>query len=248
MKEYKKEIIVLSVCFILCVISFSYIKNKFYSNANIDAPVNRVVSSIKNEREINYNNEIRYKEAVTQQMSETTTIKTVMTSISNQEDEVVEYTDDSSYPYQIAPAYVDDGSIIYEGMTLTELTDKLNKSLNGYLTNTGYFFADYTKKTGLDPYLAVSIVLLETGCKWTCSSITRECNNIGGLKGGPSCDGKSYKKYNTLGEGIDGFLDIIYNKYYLNGMKTPEEMAHIYAASSEWSNKVRTYMNEIKAA
>ena len=96
MKEYKKEIIVLSVCFILCVISFSYIKNKFYSNANIDAPVNRVVSSIKNEREINYNNEIRYKEAVTQQMSETTTIKTVMTSISNQEDEVVEYTDDSS--------------------------------------------------------------------------------------------------------------------------------------------------------
>ena len=94
----------------------------------------------------------------------------------------------------------------------------------------------------------LSIVLLETGCKWSCSSITRECNNIGGLKGGPSCNGKSYKKYNTLGEGIDGFLDIIYNRYYLNGMKTPEEMAHVYAASSEWANKVNTYMNEIKAA
>ena len=31
-------------------------------------------------------------------------------------------------------------------------------------------------------------------------------------------------------------------------MKTPEEMAHVYAASSEWANKVNTYMNEIKAA
>ena len=181
-------------------------------------------------------------------MEETTTMKTIMTSISNKEEDNIEYVEDTTYPYGIAPAFVDDGSIIYDGMTLTELTDKLNKSLNGYLTNTGYFFANYTKKTGLDPYLALSIVLLETGCKWSCSSITRECNNIGGLKGGPSCNGKSYKKYNTLGEGIDGFLDIIYNRYYLNGMKTPEEMAHVYAASSEWANKVNTYMNEIKAA
>ena len=250
MGKYKKEICILVVILVLVCISFTYIKNKFYSSLSIDSSAKRIVSQIKNEKEVNYNNEIRYKEAITAKIEDTTTTKNITTSISsNYIDENLDiYEEETNYPYEVAPTFVDDGSIIYDGMTLTELTDKLNRSLNDYLTNTGYFFAEYTKKTGLDPYMSVAIVLLETGCKWSCSSLARECNNIGGLKGGPSCNGKSYKKYNTLGEGIDGFLDIIYNRYYLNGMTTPEQMAPTYAASSEWANKVNTYMNEIKAA
>ena len=250
MGKYKKEIIVLSIIAVLSILSFAYIRNTFYSSEKLNKSAKMIVSELKNEKEVNYNNEIRYKEAVTAKIQETTTTKMITTSISsNHLEEVVESinNDDQTYPYSIAPTFEDDGSIIYDGMTITELTDKLNKSLNGYLTNTGYFFAEYTKKTGLDPYLSVAIVLLETGCKWTCSNLTVTCNNIGGLKGGPTCDGKSYKKFNTLGEGIDGFLDIIYNRYYLNGMKTAEEMSSTYAASSEWTNKVNTYINEIKA-
>ena len=76
----------------------------------------------------------------------------------------------------------DDGSVIYDGLTITELTEKLNKNLNSTLSNTGIYFANYYIKTGLDPYLSVSIVLHETGCKWNCSTLVKECNNIGGIK------------------------------------------------------------------
>ncbi len=161
-------------------------------------------------------------------------------------DEAVD-VEPSKYPYLVAPTFADDGSIIYDGMTLTELTELLNKSLNSYMTNTGYFFANYTKRTGINPYLTVAIVLLETGCKWKCSTLTVECNNIGGLKGSGSCRGGSYSKYNSIDEGITAYLDIIYKNYYLKGMDTPEKMASKYAASSEWSNKVNTYINEIKS-
>ena len=236
----KKELIILVICFILCIVSIVFIKHKFFSGKSITNQASDIINGIKND-----NGNSKYKEAVTLPHEPTTSI--VIPKI-NDDDYNEEVSDevDTKYPYEVAPQFEDDGSIIYDGMTLTELTNKLNKSLNGYMTNTGYFFAEYTKKTGLNPYLSVSIVLLETGCKWTCSKLTRECNNIGGLKGSPSCNGKSYKKYNTLGEGIDGYLDIIYKNYYLKGMKTPEEMASTYAASPTWAEKVRSYMNEIK--
>jgi len=250
MKIYKKEIIILICIVVLSILSFTYIKNTFYSGEKMDSSAKKIAASLKKDKKVSYNNELKYKDAVTARIEETTTIKSISTGTSSghvDEVENLNASDNSEYPYKDAPTFDDDGSLIYDGMTLTELTNKLNLSLNDYLTNTGYFFAEYTKKTGLDPYLSVAIVLLETGCKWSCSSLTRDCNNIGGLKGGPSCNGNGYKKYNTLGEGIDGFLDILYNKYYLNGMKTAEEMASTYAASSEWTNKVNTYMNEIKA-
>ena len=239
MGKYKKEIIILSICLIVCIIAIFIIKNIFFANKSATGPINNIVNDIKG-----INNEGKYKEAITVPNEVITTNPIVNNYLPDDEevkDEVI-----TKYPYEVAPQFIDDGSIIYDGMTLTELTNKLNKSLNGYMTNTGYFFALYTKNTGLDPYLSVAIVLLETGCKWSCSKLTKECNNIGGLKGSPSCNGKSYKKYNTLGEGIDGYLDIIYKNYYLQGLKTPEEMGPKYAASITWAEKVRSYMNEIK--
>jgi len=140
----------------------------------------------------------------------------------------------------------DDGKVVLDGMTLTELTNKLNKSLTSTLTNTGHYFANYYVKTGLDPYLSVAIVLHETGCKWTCSKLVRECNNIGGMKGSPSCNGGSYMKYNSLEEGINGYLDMLYNNYYKKGLTTPELINPKYAESTTWSEKVNNYINEIK--
>lgn len=140
----------------------------------------------------------------------------------------------------------DNGEVVLDGMTLTELTNKLNKSLTSTLTNTGHYFANYYVKTGLDPYLAVAIVLHETGCKWTCSKLVRECNNIGGMKGSPKCDGGSYMKYDSLEEGINGYLDMLYNNYYKKGLTTPELINPKYAESTTWSEKINNYINEIK--
>ena len=136
--------------------------------------------------------------------------------------------------------------VIWDDLTVEELTLKLNKNLYSDLEGTGEHFARYTEETGLDPYLAVAIVNLETGCKWGCSSLARSCNNIGGIKGSPSCNGGSYKRFDTLEEGIKSYLDLVYYNYYSVGLDTAEKMNPKYAESTSWAFKVNNYYNDIK--
>lgn len=136
--------------------------------------------------------------------------------------------------------------VIWDDLTVEELTLKLNKNLYSDLEGTGEHFARYTEITGLDPYLAVAIVNLETGCKWGCSSLARSCNNIGGIKGSPSCNGGSYKRFDTLEEGIRSYLDLVYYNYYSIGLDTAEKMNPKYAESTSWAFKVNNYYNDIK--
>ena len=132
--------------------------------------------------------------------------------------------------------------IVYDGMTMSELAEKLNRSLKSTIAGKGDIFASYSLERGVDPYLAVSIMLLETGCNWSCSSLMRKCNNVGGQKGSPSCDGGSYKSYPSLDEGIKGFIDNIADNYYAYGLTTPEAMNKKYAASDMWAIKVNNYI------
>ena len=103
-----------------------------------------------------------------------------------------------------------------------------------------HYFVDYSIKTGLDPYLAVSIVNLETGCKWGCSYLTKYQNNIGGLRGNGA-----YLSFNSLEEGINYYLDLLYNNYWLQGLTTPELMNSKYAESTLWASKVNAYYQAI---
>ena len=137
--------------------------------------------------------------------------------------------------------------IVYDGMTMSELAEKLNRSLKSTIAGKGDIFASYSLERGVDPYLAVSIMLLETGCNWSCSSLMRRCNNVGGQKGSPSCDGGSYKSYPSLDEGIKGFIDNIADNYYAYGLTTPEAMNKKYAASNMWAIKVNNYISSVKA-
>ena len=138
--------------------------------------------------------------------------------------------------------------VVYDGLTMNELVEKLNRSLKSTLSGTGESFAKYCLEMGVDPYLAVAIVLHETGCNYSCSTQVKKCNNVGGMKGSPSCNGTSYAKFNTLDDGIYSFVKNLKENYYDYGLTTPESMNKKYAASTTWATKVKHYINKIKAA
>lgn len=138
--------------------------------------------------------------------------------------------------------------IVYDGLTLRQLADKLNRSLASTLSGYGEMIGNYSLQVGVDPYMAVAIMLHETGCSYSCSSLVTQCNNVGGQKGGPSCGGGAYKAYPTLEEGIRGFLDNLANNYIANGLTTPETIGPKYAASTVWSSKILNYMDKIRSA
>ena len=136
---------------------------------------------------------------------------------------------------EMAPlATADEPVIVYDGMTST-------------LDGTGIIYAKKSIEYGVDPYLAVAISMHETGCKWGCSKLLKNCNNVGGMVGKPSCNGGKYIAFNSLEEGIDRFVRNIANNYYAYGLTTAEEMNPKYAADPAWSEKVNKYINEIKA-
>ncbi len=137
--------------------------------------------------------------------------------------------------------------IVFDNMTLDQLAAKLEKSLNSTLSGKGYMFAKKSIELGLDPYLALAIVLEETGCKWDCSALVKQCNNIGGQKGAPGCWGGEYRSYPTLDDGIYGYLDNLYYNYYAKGLTTPETINPYYAESPAWASHINSYISYIKA-
>ena len=136
---------------------------------------------------------------------------------------------------------------VYDGLTMDELAEKLDRYLADDLKGKGYLYASYSLEIGIDPYLAVAISMHETGCRWGCSTLVKQCNNVGGQVASPRCNGGIYKAYDTLDEGIIGFLNNIKYNYYDYGLTTPEEMNPKYAADPNWASVVNKHINQIKA-
>lgn len=132
---------------------------------------------------------------------------------------------------------------VFDNLTMEELSDKLNRVLSSDLSGKGESFAKYSIDLGVDPYLAVAIAMHETGCTWNCSHITKSCNNVGGQKG-DGCG--AYKAYDTLEDGIYGFISNIKVNYVDYGLTTADEMNPKYAEDPEWSSKVNKYIEKIK--
>ena len=139
--------------------------------------------------------------------------------------------------------------IVYEGMTINELSNKLNNSLSSTLSGTGYLFASKSIELGIDPYLAIAIVLHETGCNGSngCSGLVTDCYNVGGQKGFPGCYGGSYQEFSSLEEGINAYLENLYYNYYALGLTSAETIGPKYAASTTWANTVNYYINYIRS-
>lgn len=136
-------------------------------------------------------------------------------------------------------------AIVYDGMTLEQLAKKLNKSLKNELSGQGMLIASYSLKKGADPYIVTAIMLHETGCKWNCSRIMRECNNVGGKKGS-GCG--SYQYYDSLETGIKKLINYLAKNYFNKGLDTTKEINKKYASDKNWYKKINNYVKDIKAA
>lgn len=137
--------------------------------------------------------------------------------------------------------------IVYDGLTMDELAEKLDRSLKNELHGYGRLYAEYSLANGVDPYIAVAISLHETGCNGHCSNLMLSCNNVGGQKGSPTCGSYGYRGFDTLEDGIKGFIDNLSKNYFGMGLNTPELMNHKYAGSTTWASKVNYYIETIKA-
>lgn len=135
-------------------------------------------------------------------------------------------------------------NIVYDGMTLQELSDKLNRSLSDTLSGKGYLIASYSLEIGIDPYMATAIMLHETGCSYGCSYLVNACNNVGGQKGS-GCG--EYAAFPSLDEGIKNFISNLYNNYVSMGLTTTAQINTKYAEDQLWHTKVDKHIERIKA-
>ena len=158
------------------------------------------------------------------------------------ESQDINYIDEIIEDSNLEDSYEDE--LVYDGKTLDELAETINKSLNSNISGKGYLIASYAIENQVDPYMATAIILHETGCKWTCSYLVRECNNVGGQKG-QGCG--SYASFESLDDGIRRFIDNLYKNYISYGLTTPEQINPKYAEDPSWAVNVNKYIESIKA-
>lgn len=136
---------------------------------------------------------------------------------------------------------------VYEGLTLEELSAKLNRHLgNDIIAGKGQLIAAESLNRGVDPIVATSIILHETGCGSNCSNLARYCYNFGGQKGSPGCNGGSFKQFDSIDEGLVGMISNLQRNYYSLGLDTVEKIAPKYCEGNTWAGKINWFVNKIR--
>ena len=146
--------------------------------------------------------------------------------------------------YEVEQLEAKEKTIVYEGLTLEQLGLKIDNVLNSTLDGYGTTIASLAIDKGVDPVVAASIILVETGCKWTCSSLVRNANNVGGMK---ASSGR-YASFATLEDGLEAFINNLANNYYAKGLTTPETINTKYAANPNWHKDVYYYVEAIMSS
>lgn len=134
----------------------------------------------------------------------------------------------------------------YNGEKKEEIINKINRYLKSNLNNKGEYIVNRCLDVGLDPYLYTAVVLQETGCYWGCSRLVRTCNNVAGNKGYPACNGGSYRKFNTIEDGIDFSIKKLNSYYTKKGLHSAIEINPYYATDNTWYKKVNGYIEKLK--
>lgn len=136
---------------------------------------------------------------------------------------------------------------VYDGLTLEELSAKLNRHLgNDIIAGKGQLIAAESLNRGVDPIVATSIILHETGCGSNCSNLARYCYNFGGQKGSPGCNGGSFKQFDSIDEGLVGMISNLQRNYYSLGLDTVEKIAPKYCEGNTWAGKINWFVNKIR--
>ncbi len=111
-------------------------------------------------------------------------------------------------------------------------------------------YGEYIVKTaaykGVDPYLIGGIILESTTCKYDCTILFKECNNVYMEKGEPGCFGGSYKKYDKIDDSI---LDLVLNirkNFEDSKEQTPVKIYKHFNKNSSWAFKVNKYIEILK--
>ena len=173
-------------------------------------------------------------------------VSPVMTTTHEEEEEPLVLTEvemETTPASIIVPPRVE----VYEGMTLEELAEKLNRHLGSdTVAGKGDIIAAECINKGVDPYITVAIILHETGCGSHCSNLARYCYNFGGQKGSPSCNGGAFKQYDTIDEGLVGMIDNLSRNYFALGLNTPETIGPKYCEGDEWPSKITWFVNKIR--
>lgn len=169
--------------------------------------------------------------------------KTAKIEEMNKKEENVENAKEEPNSTEEEQVEVVEPEIVYDGLTIDELSSKLDRTLASTLSGKGYLYASYCLEKGVDPYLAVAISMEETGCTWGCSNLVVSCNNVGGMKGS-GCG--SYAAFSSIDDGIRAFIDNIANNYVAYGLTTAEAMNPKYAENPMWATNVNAYIEKIK--
>lgn len=155
------------------------------------------------------------------------------------------YIESTTNIVRLASANVHKEEIIiaYDGLTLDELSEKIDNVLKYEVAGFGNFIATLSLEKNVDPYIATSILLHETGCTWKCSYLTRVNHNVGGMRGR-----NGYMKFSTLEEGITALIGNLQKNYFEKGLTTPELINKKYAADTNWYKSINHYIRVIKAS
>jgi len=138
--------------------------------------------------------------------------------------------------------------VVFDGMTMTELSELLDRSLKHELYGKGTLIAQLSIEKEICPYMAVAIILHETGCfSNRCSRLVRECNNVGGNKSRNGGCG-SFRRFDTIDDGIYFFINNLAVGYYQRGLNTPELINTRYATSTAWAGKIHHYIERVRNA
>ena len=136
---------------------------------------------------------------------------------------------------------------VYEGQTLEELADRLNRNLGSdIVAGKGALIATECLNRGVDPYITVAIILQETGCGSHCSNLARNCYNFGGQKGKPSCNGGAFRQFDSVDAGLVGLIDNLSRNYFAIGLTTPETIGPKYCEGNEWAGHINWFVNKIR--
>ena len=122
--------------------------------------------------------------------------------------------------------------------------ERLLKKTN--LEGMGEYISRTAIRKSVNPYLIGGIILESTNCRRDCSVILKQCNNVSGMKGDPGCFGGTYKKYNSIEDGINDLVNDISSRFETSESQVPNKMFKSYGKNATWAFKVSKFMEDLK--